>query len=404
MFAVSSSRIRTLRRCTNNTSATSTPVIRLDSATPRTSAPCSATVCVMPPVKPICTAGCAACTRAASASSWLWSARSRSTSVARNAVRITITCVRPSALTNAERSSFAVALAQLVERRARRVVVEIDVERVRARDLLAERVARGREVGDRRVQHAVRADERAGGGVVALDVVDEVVIERRQLEDGRVGRRRARARLGRDDHHQHRVARGHALRQALEVHHRRRVRREQVGEVGAQRQVERDEVDRCRQEHDRARGDPGCVSFEPAHVARRAGHEAGSTQPACPGNRWQSRADVSTIRRYIDGVRWLIIILTLAMPVGVDARKLESRLARALKVEVKGGDTEVTLDIGSDRGLTKDWHIEQVTDSGTAIPDSACRIVRVAKQNLACISKQSPDRVNADNRFRLTPP
>jgi hypothetical protein len=129
-----------------------------------------------------------------------------------------------------------------------RGVVEIDQHRVRARlrrgDLGLERLARELEIGELDVEVAVLADERAELRVVAFDLLHELGPDRLHPGERLLARGLATRGIRRDDQHQHGVLRGHPLREPLGVLHARRVGREQVGEVGAQRQVEHGQVRR----------------------------------------------------------------------------------------------------------------------------------------------------------------
>ncbi len=219
--------------------------------TPRTSAPCSASVTAGPPANPSSTPGCAARTRALIIESSPIRRRSASTSVAMNAVRIAITCVRPSALTYAERASIASASRRLARRRSssrRRLGragagaggrgQEINEQRVGAGlglgDVAGEGGARLAQLAERHEQVAVRADELAHVGVVGVDPLDQRSIDRGRGGGGLARGHLARGGVRRPDDHQHHVLRRHPPRERLGAAHRRSVLR-QRGRRGPRR-------------------------------------------------------------------------------------------------------------------------------------------------------------------------
>lgn len=171
------------------------------------------------------------------------------------------------------RLGVAALRAQVVERVVV-VVVELQVQRVLAEpDLTRERRLGALEVLERHVQVAVRAQERAGVGVVGLKPLDEVVRDAAHARDRIRGRRLAGRRVRCDDHREHRVLRREPVPEPVQIADRGDVLRQQVREIRAQRQVEHRQVE-ARSEQHRGRerhGEPAAI--EPGCIATSA-HDA----------------------------------------------------------------------------------------------------------------------------------
>jgi hypothetical protein len=71
---------------------------------------------------------------------------------------------------------------------------------------------------------------------------------------------------------------------------------------------------------------------------------------------------------------------------------------------VDGDATVVLADVGSDRGVRRDWEAHVVDADGNTLEHGACKIVRVDKRLLLCKTKLVPDQFPSKPFVRVRPP
>jgi len=95
-------------------------------------------------------------------------------------------------------------------------------------------------------------------------------------------------------------------------------------------------------------------------------------------------------------------VIALA-PAPAQAKRL-APTAKVIKLEVQGSDVVITLDRGSDQGVTAGWRGHLVNGRGIMVQGSAFTILRVTKRTSVAKVKLTFDQVKAFPRAIIEPP